>query len=902
MRTTGGILRPKLRPPRLGPDRLERQRLLARLDQGLTGQFTLVAAPAGYGKTTLLAQWIRYQDLPSAWLALDEGDNEPSLLLEELAAAVRTVFPDSCQGISSLLGRPGLPSLEIMTREFANDLDDLDEFILVLDDCHNLKDPRVLEILRRLTYQPPASLHLVLSCRADPLLPLGALRGRGLLQEIRAADLRFNYEEAEAYLDQVFERPLTESQLKSLLDRTEGWIAGLHLAVLSLVGREDFEKGIREFAGSDRYIADYLMDELWTRLDPTVREYLLATSILDRVSAPLGRAVIGEGAIDFIEGRSILEWLEEANLFVVSVDEQREWFRYHHLFRDMLRRSLHTTGSEADVSALHVRAAGWLGAHDLVDDALGHLLHAGRPELAAELVEGKRQVAIDREQWRALERWVDRLGPDVVAARPRLMLVYAWLAQQRADFAEMGSYCDRAEQLLGQSEQPVDDDGALRGEVATLRAHLSYWRADGEKALLYSRQAQTSLPPDYRHARATAAVFEGAGLHLLGRNQEAFDVFRRGSFGDYGRGLHPRVMVGLALLGFATGQVDYAERVANTLLSQAITLDLGDSLGWGYDFLGLAAYLRNNLSMAEEHFGSVDPYATYVVPAKQSAYGLAWLDCAQGRPEEALGVMDRFSSVASDLKLPLEPEIRLLRGRLAALSGRPSGEEDLARSLLPAPGEGLLQLNMCHELSGISALAVLLMEGSEDDLVACQAGLGRLLASAEATGNIFRSVQCLILQALLHDRQDRNPEALASLAQAVALARPGRLVRLFPEMGARAHTFLRALRVRGSADAFLDGLIASFAGQESAKGVSSRIHPADAGGGYLLDTLLTNRELDVLELLEQRLSNKEIARRLVISPATVKRHTLSIYSKLGVGSRREAAAKARHLGILSAPH
>ncbi len=294
MKNSDHILRPKLRPPRLGLDRLERQRLLARLDQGLAGQFTLLAAPAGYGKTTLLCQWMERQDLPSAWLTLDGGDDEFSLFLEELVAAVKIAFPDACADLGALLARATLPSLELLGRQLANDLDDLDEFILVLDDCHNLKDERILEILRRLIHQPPRPLHLVLSSRADPLLPLGALRGQGLLNEVRAADLRFNEEEAVEYLEKAFGQPLTKDQVATLVERTEGWIAGLHLAALSLLGQEDTEKGIQEFAGSDRYIADYLMQELWNRLDPPIRRYLVATSILDRLCAPLCQAVMGE--------------------------------------------------------------------------------------------------------------------------------------------------------------------------------------------------------------------------------------------------------------------------------------------------------------------------------------------------------------------------------------------------------------------------------------------------------------------------------------------------------------------------------------------------------------------------------------------------------------------------------
>lgn len=899
MKTTSRILRAKLLPPRLGPDRLERPRLLAQLDRGLLGQCILVCAPAGYGKTTLLAQWIERTELPAVWLSLDDGDDEPALFLEELVEAVGTANPGCCRGTRSMLARAALPPLDVLTRQLANDLDDLDEFVLVLDDCQNLRDPSALEILRRLLFQPPRSVHLVLSCRADPRIPLGALRGRGLLHEVREADLRFREQEAAQYLEQALGRPLNQSQVIALLERTEGWITGLHLAALSLQGRPDVDQGIREFAGSDRYIADYLLEELLARLDPALQEYLQATSILERLCAPLCRVVAAEVPLEVVEGKPTLEWLEDANLFLLSLDEQREWFRYHRLFRDLLRHRLEASRPPGQVAALHVRAGEWLGANQQVEGAIDHLLKAGRPDLAGDVVEENRREALDWERWRALEWWVHRLGPDMVHSRPRLVLIYAWLAHQRTDWTDMLRHCDRAEELLDLAEEPLPDEAALRGEIAAMRAEVSYWRGEGDDALAQARQALALLPADHRLTRGMATVFEGAGLQLRGEIPEAFQVFRRGAFGEYGKGTHPRITIGLALMAFMVGDLAQAAQVANRLLSQARELGLGEIESWAHYFQGLAAYLGNDLTAAAEHFQAVDPHSSHVLLAKQSRYGLAWLRLAEGRSQEALEVMDQFVAMVSDLNLPVGAEVQLLRARLARLSGQPTAAAALARSLLAPAGEGPLGLAVCHEFSPLSAVALLLLEGDKDDLAACAAGLRRLLTVAERNGNIFRSVQCLILEALLLDQEGRNTEALASLGRAVALAQPGHLVRLFPEMGGRVRPLLAALRLRGRSDAFLDELIASFTVEALPSSAISGPHLLTPGQEYSIDMPLTNRELDVLELLEERLSNKEIARRLVIAPATVKRHTLSIYSKLGVPGRHEAVAKARHLGILA---
>ena len=810
MKPTSRILRAKLRPPRLGPDRLERPRLLDLLDRRLQGQCILVCAPAGYGKTTLLAQWIARKEMPAVWLSLDDSDHEPALFLEELVQAVGAANPGCCRGTRSMLARATLPALDVLARQLANDLDDLDEFILVLDDYQNLKDLHALEILRRLLFQPPRSLHLVLSCRADPRVPLGALRGRGLLHEVREADLRFSEREAAEYLEQALGRPLNQSQVISLLERTEGWITGLHLAALSLQGRPDVEQGIRDFAGSDRYIADYLLEELLARLDPALQEYLQATSILERLCAPLCRVVMGEVPLEVVEGKPTLEWLEDANLFVVSLDEQREWFRYHQLFRDLLCHRLQASRPPEQVAALHVRAGEWLGATQEVEAAIDHFLKAGRPDLAADVVEENRREALDWERWRALERWVHKLGPDMVHSRPRLVLIYAWLAHQRTDWTDMLRHCDRAEKLLDLAEEPLPDEAALRGEIAAMRAEVSYWRGEGDTALSQARQALALLPADHRMTRGMATVFEGAGLQLRGEIPEAFQVFRRGAFGEYGKGTHPRITIALVLMSFMVGDLAQATQVAHRLLLQGRELGLGEIESWAHYFQGLAAYLGNDLSAAEEHFQAVDPYSSHALLSKQTRYGLAWLRLAEGRSQEALEVMDQFMVVVSDLNLPLGPEVQLLRARLARLSGQPMAAAALARSLLPPAGEGPLGLAVCYEFSPLSALALLLLEGDKDDLAACATGLRRLLTVAEKNGNIFRSVQCLILEALLLDQEGRNAEALAVLDRAVTLARPGHLVRLFPEMGGRVRPLLAALRLRGRSDAFLDELIASF--------------------------------------------------------------------------------------------
>ncbi len=735
-----------------------------------------------------------------------------------------------------------------------------------------------------------------------PCYPWGALRGRGLLREVRTADLRFSPDEAREHVERVTRRRLTPDQLTRLVDRTEGWIAGIHLAALSLRGREDIDRRIREFAGSDVLVADYLIEELLAQLDPAVERYLMRTSLLDQLCAPLCGAVVGNEPVETIEGRPLLQWLHESSLFVVALDDHREWFRYHHLFRELLFHRLTTTHTQEDVEALRLRAADWLGSQGFVDAALHQFLLGRRPDLAADLIEDARQQALDDERWRALDRWVRRLDPGAVDQRPGLVLIHAWSAHQRADWSALGRHLQRAEELLDSGDGPVGQEAAYRGEIAAMRAELAYWNADGELAVTESRRALALLPADHRQGRATALVFQGGGLHLVGEREAAFEILREGSYGDYGRGIHPRAMIGLGLLAFMTGEVDYASQVGRDLLQRGSEYGLPESEGFGRYFLGLAAYLRNELDSAESEFGAIVPHASHVLSAKQSFYGRAWICIGQGRSDEALQIMDECAAFVSAFDLPLRSEVRMLRVRLAAVAGRPTDEALFARGMLPPAGQMPVPLHVCYEFSPLSAVAVLLAEGDRGYLEQCEKTLADLLASAEANGNVFRSVQCLALRALLFDRRDRRADALASLASAVALARPGKLIRLFSEMGPALAPLLQGVRIRGGGEPFLEEVLATFSDERVSAGHGSAARSEVVDQAYLAECLLTRREREVLELLEQRLSNKEIAQQLFIAPSTVKRHCLSIYSKLGAGGRREAVAKARQLGLLPPPH
>jgi LuxR family maltose regulon positive regulatory protein len=518
--------------------------------------------------------------------------------------------------------------------------------------------------------------------------------------------------------------------------------------------------------------------------------------------------------------------------------------------------------------------------------------------MAAEAVETHRLSAIEREQWRPLIRWMEGLGPDVTDTHPRLVLTQAWLAHTRTDWNELRWLCDRAERLLDTQREPPADEQPLRGEIAALRAQAAYWMGDAANALQHAEEALVALPSGRKYAWTTATIFKGASLQMLGRADEAAAVLR-GSVSASAQGRPDfRASVGLAVTALIGAEIQRAVWAAERLLAQATPLGLENSISWSHYFLGTASYLQNDLPAAERHFESVQPYAAAVNAAKQSAYGLAWIRQSRGDIDGALRLLDEFDLTMSDLAVPLGHEIRLLKSRLTAVSGRPEADLPSARTVLSTPPGATTSLDACFESSVITALSVLATAGTSEDMPLCQHTVQRVLALARGTHNVFRSIQCLILQALVLDRLDRGSESLTSLQEAVALAAPGRFIRLFPELGDRVYVLLAALRKGEEHSAFFKELLSAFPAGAAAAGEEHLSGVAPARRDYSVDLLLTNRELNVLELLEQRMSNKEIARQLFISPATVKRHTLSIYRKLGVRGRREAVAEARHMGLL----
>ena len=515
------LLATKLYIPPLRPNVVSRPRLLERLNEGLHRKLTLISAPAGFGKTTLLSAWVEGIDRQVAWLSLDEGDSDPARFLTYLVAALQTIAPNIGEGVMRVLQSPQPPPIESILTALLNEITTIpDHFVLVLDDYHVLDAKPIDNALTFLLEHLPPQMHLVIATREDPQLPLARLRARDTLTELRVTDLRFTPSEAAGFLNQVMGLDLSAEDITALETRTEGWIAGLQLAAISMQGQKDTTSFITSFTGSHHFVLDYLVEEVLQQQPERVQNFLLRTSILDRLCGSLCDAVLLDPNAS---GQATLEYLERANLFIVPLDNERRWYRYHHLFADLLRQRLHqstdsSTGDERDgVAELHRRASQWYEDNSLTIEAFHHAVAANDVERAERLVEGEGMPLQFRGPMISVLNWLESLPTTILDARPSLWVTYASaLTMTGQPISSVEEKLQAAEAALQEAEQD-DKTRDLVGHIAAIRAMLAIPANQVETMIAQSRRALEYLHPNNLPVRATAALDAGICLPAPGR-------------------------------------------------------------------------------------------------------------------------------------------------------------------------------------------------------------------------------------------------------------------------------------------------------------------------------------------------------------------------------------------------
>ncbi len=882
----GTLIEAKLRTPRLREGYVTRPRLLTQLDHGLGHGLILVSAPAGYGKTSLAADWLHQRPaLKTAWISLDENDNDLDVFLRYLTTAVHNTFPQErpCTNTQALLNAPQSPTLETITNTLINDLTQLpNPLLLTLDDYHLITLPAIQQMMAALVRHLPPALQLLLITRIDPALPLlTRRRAQQLLSEIRAADLRFALPEARAILTQTTGAEVDEETAVLLEEQTEGWIIGLQLAGISLRGQEDPAAFARTFQErSHRLIMDFLLDEVLARQPRAVMEFLLKTAVLERFCDSLCQAVVGRYGQE-----SLLARLVQADLFLISLDEQGTWYRYHHLFRELLQRRLAQEWPQEEIAALHRHAGQWLAANGFTEAALRHLLKADDVETAVTLIEAQRHEILNRGEMHRLTRWLALLPQNIVRQRPALLQIKAWILRWQAKYQAIPALLQQAEALLETDKATSESANLdiLHGERDALRSEIAFFQNDFPRCSTLAQSALELLPPHCSYARGLAALFKLIGQQSLGQTEAALEKLyvwlEEDRFQHYAARYCLMLAAG-AIYGMV-GDLKRLEQIGQHLLQAGLAKEHPLSITWASHFLGHAYYQWNRLEEAAAHWSTVAkwPYQANFLVYHDAMLGLGLVYHSQGDETQAQQTLDTLTQVMLEInQIQFTPQVESFRTRLALLRGEVgTAVHWLQTGLKPA------RMSLWFwEANDITHVKVLIAQGTAvsyqeatDLLTSCQ-------QYAEETASVWLLIQIWALWALLAQAQGKQEAALDAAKHAVHLAEPGGYLRLFVELGAEMAELLAQLAARGVAPAYIDRILAVYRADQS-----------------LEEDTLTSRELEVLALLQKGLSDKEIAERLVLSVLTVKKHNRHIYQKLGVNGRRQAAAKAKTLNLLA---
>jgi LuxR family maltose regulon positive regulatory protein len=895
-------------------------------NRGFAHTLTLISAPAGFGKTTLLSEWVRQTELPVAWLSLDQGDDDVNHFWRYVIAALQAAQPAVGETAQAALVSPQHPPLDALVTTLINDITALSSpLVLVLDDYHVIRSAKVHTSLSFLLDHMPPQLHIILTTREDPPLALSRRRGRMELVEVRAAELRFTPEEVGIFLNTSVGLDLSVKDVSALEDRTEGWIVGLQMAALSLQERDpsDRHSFVAAFAGDDRYIVDYLMEEVFQHQPPHIQSFLLQTAILERLCGPLCDAVrFGyakpPSSSTETDSQSILEYLEQVNLFTVPLDNQRHWYRYHHLFADLLRQRLNLSEGEQVITPLYLRASQWCEHEGFIAEAVSYALGIPNPEYAADLIERHVLDLFYRSETVLVYNWLKALPDELLRARPLLCAVYAnsmVIRSYSEDDMEVAERWlqDAEKALAARSGSDTHDEAA--GFIATFRAYLARFRGDDPQEVIdLSSQALERLPRDDLRFRSALAFNLGMAHLALGDQDAATSAFDRArQIGEVSGDLFNALAATCyqARAARQRGRLHEAATICQETL-QSVDGQEGRPIpfiGTVHIALGRVLLEWNDLERASHALTKGLELIKLTAAVDFQTMGcaaLAQLKRAQGDVPEALSLLDQAERIWPEATAYIAAQRAWIwltqaednpRYLAAAVQWAQERQLELADEG-QYNTEQLVLARLLITQHRIQRLNRATLDQVEPDLQPLFQFLDKQFLVAQGQGFIGWMIEVLTLQAMAMQALGNITQAIAFLERALVLAEPGGYVRIFVDNGTSMARLLYEAAERGIAPSYTGKLLAAFGTETQVK--KTEIKDGDASSVPYLSSIepLSRRELEVLELVAEGLSNKEIAQTLFISPNTVRIHTSNIYGKLGVTNRIQAVTRAQDLGLL----
>jgi LuxR family maltose regulon positive regulatory protein len=871
------LLETKFHTPLWRSDGVIRPRLLDKLQVGLTEQrkLTLVAAPAGYGKTTLITSWLNSftGSKRHIWLSLEKSDNEPARFLSYWATAWNRVSEFVLENILELLDVPQLPPFQNILDEVINALALLEEpAILILDDYHIITNPLVHEMLEYFLEHQPHQAHLIITTRSDPPLSLARLRARRQMVEIRASDLRFTQKESNQFFNQSMQLVLEEKDIQTLEMRTEGWAVGLQLAALALKYIPDPQRFVETFHGSHRYVLDYLAEEVIRQQRDELRKFLIQTSILERFNAESCEALTGHP-----DSQDLLSELEQANLFLIPLDDERVWYRYHHLFADFLRTEL----SKTETEKLYKKATLWHEQNDLLSEAVGYAIASGDLEFLADVIDrGLRKDAIwSGGNLTLYATWLEALPPQAFQSRPALSLNASRILYLLGRFDLAEKQIDQAEQSLNalssspEKKQMLALASLYRGVIASVRG-------DTEQAIERITFAQERLPQEnhLQHARGFFSL--GLAYQLSGQTELAVQIFLKSSEEAQSAGVLSLAIHALgsaAQVQISQGQLSRAEQACQ----QAIQIAGGKGLpplGLAESILGSIALERNDLAAAEEFLQNGIALSRRGGLIDDMLLGLSYLarlQAYQGQISNAFETAQEVNTIIQGFGVE---RMSVLAAAYIASLQLYTGQEEAAKQW--AAEYQAIRASQQREFAELTLVRVLLKTGDRENIPSI---LDALLKRRQTQGRVRTQMEVMILRALFHRAEKDIPTAVDWLSQALGLAAPEGFIRIFLDEGEALLDLLP--KARQAAPELVDAILGSLQSESGKSPLDQLIDP------------LSEQEVRVLGLIVAGKSNKEIADELVISVGTAKWHVHNILQKLGVSNRSQAIARALELGF-----
>lgn len=904
------ILTTKLYIPLLKTGVVLRPRLIEILNKGLYSKLILVSASAGFGKTMLLSEWITQSKISAAWLSLDEEHRDFTQFFTYIVAALQTISEDIGNGVSDLLQSSKQPPMESVLTILINEIDKVKtNFILVLDDYHLIDNKTIDTAITFLLKHQPPQMTLVIATREDPNLPLARLRGRSQMTELRVIDLRFTSSETAEFLNGTMSQNLPEKEIMLLAARTEGWITGLQLAAVSMEGRNNISGFIKSFTGSHRFVLDYLVEEVLNQQSESIQIFLLHTSILDRLCGPLCDALLLDNTAS---GKKTLEYLEHANLLLIPLDDNRIWYRYHHLFSDVLQAHL-LEKQPSHLKVLHLRASMWYEQKDLPSDAIRHALAAEDYERAANLAElawPAMSVSFQSITWLG---WLNTLPDELVKVRPVLSLGYAWalLNSGKLEAADirlqdvercLETVNDGSDKIENAADTMVIADGgqfkSLPISLATARAYHAQAVNNPARTVKYARQAITLLPEEEVVQRSTVNALLGLALWASGDLTTAFSTFLDGLTGMPPLGMITGTFV-LADLKITLGNLHEAVSIYKNSLKLA--MDQGDPKPIGTEdlYIGISGLHREQghlTSAAQDLLTARELGEQIELPDWQYRWYTAQARLLEtnGDLDGALHMLDEAERVFVRTPLPVVHPIEALKARVWLKQGRINDALNWVHTFDLTINDELSFLKEFEHITLIRLLITLHRENPADHSIEQALQLAeRLLQAAEEGERKGSTIEILVLKALAHDALGSTSHALNSLQQAMELAEPEDYVHIFVDEGPPMALLLNKAASHGIMPGYSKRLLAQFEDEEKKNREKSFLFPDQP-----ISERLSQRELEVLHLIADGLSNREIGEKLFIALDTVKGHNRRIFGKLDVVKRAQAIKKARSLNIL----